>query len=83
MRRAERFDKEILLGVPDEEAREKILRTTTKGMRLLDDSDDTTDRSFDYKLLARKTPGFVGADVKSLAKEAAVLAINRIFRDVL
>ena len=54
-------------------------------MRLLNVSsnEDTTDRPFDYKLLARKTPGFVGADIKSLAKEAAVLAINRIFRDVL
>jgi ribosome biogenesis ATPase len=75
LRRAGRFDKEILLGVPDEEARERILRTMTKNMRLSGD--------FDFKLLARKTPGFVGADVHSLAKEAAVLAIGRIFRDVL
>ena len=75
LRRAGRFDKEILMGVPDEEAREKIIETMTKGMRLSGD--------FDFKQLARKTPGFVGADVKSLAKEAAVLAINRIFHDVL
>ena len=73
LRRAGRFDKEILMGVPDEEAREKIIETMTKGMRLSGD--------FDFKHLARQTPGFVGADVKSLAKEAAVLAINRIFRD--
>ena len=75
LRRAGRFDKEILLGVPDEEARENILRTMTKDMRLSGD--------FDFKVLARKTPGFVGADVRSLTKEAAVIAINRIFRDVL
>jgi ribosome biogenesis ATPase len=75
LRRAGRFDKEILMGVPDEAGREAILRTMTKGMRLSGD--------MDYKSLARKTPGFVGADVKSLAKEAAVLAINRIFQDVL
>ena len=71
----DRFDKEILLGVPDEKAREGILRQMTKTMRLSGD--------FDFKVLARKTPGYVGADVKSLTKEAAVIAINRIFRDVL
>jgi ribosome biogenesis ATPase len=75
LRRAGRFDKEISLGVPDEQGRERILRAMTKGMRLSGD--------FDFKVLARKTPGFVGADVRSLAKEAAVLAINRIFKDVL
>jgi len=93
LRRAGRFDKEILLGVPDEAAREQILRTMTSGMRLLGSSSSSGSQAvgnnaesqcdFNYKLLARKTPGFVGADVKSLAKEAAVLAINRIFRDVL
>jgi ribosome biogenesis ATPase len=75
LRRAGRFDKEIFLGVPDEAARERILRTMTASMRLSGD--------FDYLVLARKTPGFVGADVRSLAKEAAVIAINRIFCDVL
>ena len=91
LRRAGRFDQEILLGVPDEAAREHILKTMTLGMRLRNDSsgsttnenEDASVRTFDFKLLARKTPGFVGADMKSLAKEAAVLAINRIFRDVL
>ena len=75
LRRAGRFDKEILLGVPDEDARKRILETMTKDMRLSGD--------FDFRQLARKTPGFVGADVKSLAKEAAVIAINRIFQNVL
>jgi len=75
LRRAGRFDQEVLLGVPDEEAREGILRQMTKSMRLAGD--------FDFKVLARKTPGYVGADVKSLTKEAAVIAINRIFADVL
>lgn len=75
LRRAGRFDKEILMGVPDEAGREAILRTMTQGMRLSGD--------MDYKILARKTPGYVGADVRSLAKEAAVLAINRIYQDVL
>jgi ribosome biogenesis ATPase len=75
LRRAGRFDREILLGVPDEEARERMIGTMTSKMRLYGD--------FDCKVLARKTPGYVGADIKSLAKEAAVVAIDRIFRDVL
>jgi len=75
LRRAGRFDKEILLGVPDEEARLNIIKTMTKDMRLSGD--------FDYKVLARKTPGYVGADIRSLTKEAAVIAIDRIFKNVL
>jgi ribosome biogenesis ATPase len=75
LRRAGRFDKEILLGVPDEEARIGILMTMTKAMKLEGD--------FDLKRLARQTPGYVGADIRSLTKEAAVNAINRIFKDVL
>jgi ribosome biogenesis ATPase len=75
LRRAGRFDREILLGVPDEEARERMIGTMTTKMRLYGD--------FDCKVLARKTPGYVGADIKSLSKEAAVIAINRIFCDVL
>jgi len=72
LRRAGRFDREIVLGAPDEKAREGILRAMTRGMRVADD--------INYSLLARKTPGYVGADVRSLLKEAAVIAINRIFR---
>lgn len=75
LRRAGRFDKEILMGVPDEEARIGILKTITKNMKVSGD--------FDLKALARQTPGYVGADVKSLTKEAAVIAINRIFKNVL
>ncbi|KAL9180001.1 hypothetical protein ACHAXT_007971 [Thalassiosira profunda] len=75
LRRAGRFDREIVLGAPDEKAREGILRVMTKEMRVDDD--------LDYRALAKKTPGFVGADVRSLTKEAAVAAINRIFRSEL
>lgn len=87
LRRAGRFDKEILLGVPDEESREKILRSMTKGMRLkgnlVFNGDTVSGQAFDFKALARRTPGFVGADIRSLTKEAAVVAINRIFQNVL
>ena len=75
LRRAGRFDREIILGVPDEEGRESILKVMTNGMRLSGD--------IDFKLLAKKTPGFVGADVRSLTKEAGVIAINRIFKKIL
>ena len=72
LRRAGRFDREIILGAPDEKAREGILKVMTQDMRV--------DEDLNYHVLARKTPGFVGADLRSLTKEAAVVAINRIFR---
>ena len=74
LRRAGRFDREISLGVPDLEARRRILEVMTKKMRLSGD--------FDLGEIARRTPGYVGADLASLTKEAAVLAINRIFRSI-
>ncbi len=75
LRRAGRFDREICLGVPDEESRRGILNVMTAGMRLGGD--------IDFHILAKKTPGFVGADIRSLTKEAGVIAINRIFKKVL
>eukprot|EP00638_Chattonella_subsalsa_P019317 CAMPEP_0117874916 /NCGR_PEP_ID=MMETSP0950-20121206/12631_1 /TAXON_ID=44440 /ORGANISM="Chattonella subsalsa, Strain CCMP2191" /LENGTH=804 /DNA_ID=CAMNT_0005728307 /DNA_START=294 /DNA_END=2708 /DNA_ORIENTATION=- len=72
LRRAGRFDREITLGVPTQDARAKILAKLTAKMNLSGD--------FDYNLLARKTPGYVGADLASLASEAAAVAINRIFQ---
>ena len=75
LRRAGRFDREICLNVPDEDARMGILKCMTGAMRL--------EGNFDYKVLARKTPGYVGADIRSLCKEAAVMAVNRIFRALL
>lgn len=75
LRRAGRFDREICLGVPSEEGRLGILKVMTANMRLSGD--------IDFKILAKKTPGFVGADIRSLTKEAGVTAINRIFKKVL
>ena len=75
LRRAGRFDREICLGVPDEAGRLGILKVMTAGMRLSGD--------IDFSILAKKTPGFVGADIRSLTKEAGVMAINRIFKKVL
>ena len=75
LRRAGRFDREICLGVPDEAGRLGILKVMTEGMRLGGD--------IDFRVLAKKTPGFVGADIRSLTKEAGIIAINRIFKKVL
>ena len=70
-RRAGRFDREISLGIPTEAAREQILRVITRPLRLRG--------GFDYATIARRTPGFVGADLAALAKEAAAAAVTRIF----
>ena len=72
LRRAGRFDREIMVGVPDEEGREAILKVMTAQMRVSGD--------FNLRQIAKRTPGYVGADLRSLTKEAAVIAINRIFQ---
>lgn len=71
LRRAGRFDREIVLGVPDEAARCQILSTQSRGVRLAGD--------FDFERIARLTPGYVGADLRALTKEAAAIAVARIF----
>uniref|UniRef100_A0A915Q1G8 AAA+ ATPase domain-containing protein n=1 Tax=Setaria digitata TaxID=48799 RepID=A0A915Q1G8_9BILA len=69
LRRAGRFDKEIALGIPDKHARTKILEIVCRGLRL--------DESVTLQELARLTPGYVGADLKALSREAASCAVNR------
>ncbi len=70
LRRPGRFDREIEIGVPDTDGRYDILLIHTRGMPLYSD--------VDLRLIAEKTHGFVGADVESLAKEAAMLAIREL-----
>uniref|UniRef100_W5NJ29 Nuclear VCP like n=1 Tax=Lepisosteus oculatus TaxID=7918 RepID=W5NJ29_LEPOC len=70
LRRAGRFDKEICLGIPDEGARLRILQTLCRKLRLPE--------AFDLQALAHLTPGYVGADLMALCREAAMTAINRI-----
>ena len=70
LRRPGRFDREIEIGVPDTNGRYEVLLIHTRGMPLHSD--------VDLRLMAEKTHGFVGADVESLAKEAAMLAIREI-----
>jgi ribosome biogenesis ATPase len=74
LRRAGRFNKEINLGVPNELAREKILRALTQKLTLPED--------FNYQALAKLTPGFVGADLNDVVSVAGTEAMKRMM-DVL
>ncbi|XP_077252180.1 cell division cycle 48C [Tasmannia lanceolata] len=70
LRRPGRFDREIVLGVPDEKGRVEILSVLTRNLRL--------EGTFDLGKIARSTPGFVGADLAALANKAGNLAMKRI-----
>jgi transitional endoplasmic reticulum ATPase len=70
LRRPGRFDREIVVGVPDEPGRREILAIHTRGMPL------SPDVNIDD--LARRTYGFVGADLAALTREAALEAVRRI-----
>lgn len=70
LRRPGRFDREIALIVPDENARTEILVVITRNLRL--------EGSFDLPKIARSTAGFVGADLAALANKAGNLAMKRI-----
>ncbi len=70
LRRPGRFDREIVVGVPDERGRREILGIHTRGMPLGD--------KVDLAELSRTTYGFVGADIAALAREAAIEAVRRI-----
>ncbi len=70
LRRPGRFDREIVIGVPDESGRREILAIHTRGMPL--------GEGVDLNELARTTHGFVGADLAALAREAAIETVRRI-----
>ncbi|KAM9931253.1 hypothetical protein OXX80_009090, partial [Metschnikowia pulcherrima] len=76
LRRAGRFDREILLNVPNEDQRCAILKTMTTTLKLQEND------AFNYRELAKMTPGFVGADLKSLVTAAGIAAIKRIFESL-
>jgi transitional endoplasmic reticulum ATPase len=68
LRRPDRFDRELDMGIPDEKGRLEILQIQTRDMRLGDD--------VDLEHLARATHGFVGADLQQLSMEAALECIR-------
>ena len=64
-----RFDRQIVVDKPDVRGREAILKVHTKGKPIADDAN--------LDVLARRTPGFTGADLSNLVNEAALLAARR------
>ncbi|MBD3407456.1 MAG: CDC48 family AAA ATPase [Candidatus Lokiarchaeota archaeon] len=69
LRRPGRFDRELVIGVPDKKGRLEILQIHTRAMPL--------DEEVDLEKLSGVTHGFVGADLASLAREAAMQALRR------
>ncbi|MBW2077571.1 MAG: ATP-dependent zinc metalloprotease FtsH [Deltaproteobacteria bacterium] len=64
-----RFDRQVVVPVPDVKGREGILQVHTKKTRLAD--------NIDLSIIARGTPGFTGADLENMTNEAALLAARR------
>ena len=73
LRRPGRFDREIDIGVPNERGRFTVLKIHTRNMPL--------EKNVDLKKLAQITHGFVGADLASLAREAAMIVLRRVVGD--
>ena len=74
LRRGGRFDREIEIGVPDKQARKEIFQVHTRHMPLA--------RDVNLDELAEKTHGFVGADIATLCKEAAMHTLRRVLQEM-
>ncbi|MCF7798367.1 CDC48 family AAA ATPase [Candidatus Woesearchaeota archaeon] len=74
LRRPGRFDRELELAAPDVSGRENILKIHTRNMPL--------GGKVDLKILAQLTHGFVGADLASLAKEAAMNVLRKLLPEL-
>jgi transitional endoplasmic reticulum ATPase len=74
LRRPGRFDREIIIGVPDKKGRLEILQIHTRAMPL--------EEGLNLEKLASVTHGFVGADLSALAREAAMAALRRVLPHV-
>jgi transitional endoplasmic reticulum ATPase len=74
LRRPGRFDREIVIGVPDQRGRREVLAIHTRGMPLAEGTD--------LDEIARTTYGFVGADLGALVREAAMDALRRVLPDI-
>lgn len=74
IRRPGRFDREISLRVPDVRGRTEILRIHSRDAAIADD--------VDLARLAQLTPGFVGADLEALCREAAMIALRRVLPEI-
>ena len=67
--RAGRFDRQVTVGLPDKNARLEILKVHAKNK--------TLDKNITLEYLAKRTPGFSGADLENLLNEAALLTVRR------
>jgi transitional endoplasmic reticulum ATPase len=74
LRRPGRFDREIEIGIPDDEGRLEILSIHTRGMPI--------DEKVDLKQISKTTHGFVGADLEVLSKEAAMKSLRRVLPEI-
>jgi transitional endoplasmic reticulum ATPase len=74
LRRPGRFDREIVIGMPDAIARYQILEIHTRGMPLAED--------VDLKKIAGITHGFTGADLEALSREAAMISLRKIIPEI-
>ncbi|MPM83087.1 ATP-dependent zinc metalloprotease FtsH [bioreactor metagenome] len=63
-----RFDRQITVSLPDRKGREAILRVHARNKKIADD--------IDLGALAKRTPGFSGADLENVLNEAAILAVR-------
>ncbi len=69
-----RFDRRVLVGVPDVKGREEIIKVHARGKPLSPE--------VDIKVLAKRTPGFTGADIENMMNEAAILVARRSGREI-
>lgn len=69
-----RFDRQVLVGVPDIQGREEILKVHSRNKPLGED--------VDLKILARRTPGFTPADIENLMNEAALLSARKNKKEI-
>jgi transitional endoplasmic reticulum ATPase len=74
LRRPGRFDREIEIGIPDEDGSFDILQIHTRGMPLVE--------NVNLESLAKITHGFVGADLEVLSKEAAMRSLRRVLPEI-
>lgn len=69
-----RFDRQVVVDVPDVKGREEILKVHAKGKPMAKD--------VELSVLARRTPGFTGADLANLVNEAALLSARRNEKEI-
>jgi transitional endoplasmic reticulum ATPase len=74
LRRPGRFDREIEIGIPDQNGRLEILEIHTRGMPLTDEVNLVS--------IAKITHGFVGADLEAVCREAAMRALRRVLPEI-